>query len=433
MINISGINSIEKAYTVDVPLLSTENKNVRFRVNSMLNQHYIQTILVKIWKCMLDVVYKKDVNTKLIKNATINLEAYLMFFPLFEKAMGEFYCNEYYIAKPEIYGLKTINFSRFSFDLISLCGEKLLEITNDEFQTFLRKLFQTLTFTQNSRIKLISLSDINSPWLSQDNPGHEPSSKSLNLSIPLSSSKLISKCVEGRKDNKDELHEDNQIYSVSMHYDRIQKRLREKVAKIKLIEERKRKIKPFIIPQHLVQNQRVKGEKPSFDLNVLNSTINHDRSYVTRRRQKIDHSKDYFSLTARRKFPINLSTEISTISIKKIAADPSINTLKSPKYYPQTSKRCHTKTSSFSFQARRIKNLKNSSLKTRFKISQKPKFQKLFHFSKLSDPQKHLKMPSKPTKPKKPMIGAQSLHKSPPYTKLDFDLLTFQKYHPEFP
>ena len=64
-----------------------------------------------------------------------------------------------------------IQFSRFAFDIISLWGDKLLSLTYSEYQVFLRKLFQTLTFNSNGRLRFISEEDIISPW-SQEEVGY---------------------------------------------------------------------------------------------------------------------------------------------------------------------------------------------------------------------------------------------------------------------
>jgi hypothetical protein len=81
-------------------VLSSENKNVRFRVNSLLDQQYIQTILIKVWKLMLDLAYNTETPVNLLRKTSMNVKVYVNFYPLFKKALGFFYSSDYYTSKP---------------------------------------------------------------------------------------------------------------------------------------------------------------------------------------------------------------------------------------------------------------------------------------------------------------------------------------------
>jgi hypothetical protein len=81
-------------------VLSSENKNVRFRVNSLLDQQYIQTILIKVWKLMLDLAYNTETPVNFLRKTSMNVKVYVKFYPLFKKALGCFYSSDYYTSKP---------------------------------------------------------------------------------------------------------------------------------------------------------------------------------------------------------------------------------------------------------------------------------------------------------------------------------------------
>lgn len=126
-------------------------------MNSLLNQQYTQTVLIKLWKIMVDLVTNDNTPPHKIRTSTIKLKVYVHFYPLFQKALGGFYHNEYYVAKPGQLGVKVVGFDRFQFDVISLSGENLLLLTDSEFQVFLSKPFDNLTKQGNFSNELPSI------------------------------------------------------------------------------------------------------------------------------------------------------------------------------------------------------------------------------------------------------------------------------------
>ena len=67
------------------------------------------------------------------------LDIYEKFMPILKRGYGMYYDNDYYITKRPEYTKDHINFERFSFDCISLVGEKLLNLSADQFEIILRK------------------------------------------------------------------------------------------------------------------------------------------------------------------------------------------------------------------------------------------------------------------------------------------------------
>lgn len=76
----------------------------------------------------------------------LNLDIYESVFKLFTKALGYYYNSDYYRAKVNEYTKSVVFFDRFCFDFVSLFGENLLHITQNEFEHIVREVFKTITF-----------------------------------------------------------------------------------------------------------------------------------------------------------------------------------------------------------------------------------------------------------------------------------------------
>jgi len=86
------------------------------------------------------LIYKPEELRKIheISLISIRIEDYASLMQLFKKAMGHLYHSDSMMAKFPEYKKPTINFSRFSFDFISLMGKNLLSITPFDFHSILQ-------------------------------------------------------------------------------------------------------------------------------------------------------------------------------------------------------------------------------------------------------------------------------------------------------
>jgi len=119
---------------------------------------------------MIDLIHP-GIKPKDLRNTSIHIKSYQHFLPLFKKALGPFFTSDYYVAMPKRLNpmsSKAIHFGRFAFDVISLAGENLLNLTDDEFEVLIRKFFQTITFLHNGKLMLINSKDVVTPWDKQE-------------------------------------------------------------------------------------------------------------------------------------------------------------------------------------------------------------------------------------------------------------------------
>ena len=70
--------------------------------------------------------------------------------------MGVYYQSSYYIAKRPVYKAETVHFDRFCYDLISLFGVNLLFIELEQLQDIIRKIYSTVSFTQDGVVMLLA-------------------------------------------------------------------------------------------------------------------------------------------------------------------------------------------------------------------------------------------------------------------------------------
>lgn len=57
-----------------------------------------------------------------------------------------------------------VNFERFSFDIVSLWGEQLLDLTIDEYDLVLREVFKSVTYKDGNMLRLLDISVVNTYW-----------------------------------------------------------------------------------------------------------------------------------------------------------------------------------------------------------------------------------------------------------------------------
>lgn len=76
--------------------INAENKRIRFKIHDFLQDQYIQSVLLKLWKLCLDLIYKQ---TDLkwfpqITTISIRIEDYGVLIKLFKKGMGNLYHSD---------------------------------------------------------------------------------------------------------------------------------------------------------------------------------------------------------------------------------------------------------------------------------------------------------------------------------------------------
>ena len=173
--------------------LSMENKKIRFKVHDVISRPYIQSILAKLWRLLLQLQYKKEeIELPDISRLELGLRIYTRSMEIFVTGLGFFFKSSYYVARMQNYRKDFVTFDRFCFDLFSLLGDNILSIPSDEYDLFMRKLFQTVTFTHHGELRFLRKDQIESPWKGDvlEKETHSAAVRPPSLKVDLSGSSL---------------------------------------------------------------------------------------------------------------------------------------------------------------------------------------------------------------------------------------------------
>ncbi|CAI2362548.1 unnamed protein product [Moneuplotes crassus] len=164
-----GIMAVSERKLKQAHILSKENKYIRFKINDLLAHTNIQMILVKIWKLLLDVQQNYSCSERIsiyncVKQKLDFNNVYDNIIPIIKRGYGRYYNTDYYLTKKPEYKKDYINFERFSFDVISLVGEELIDLSAEEFDAILREMFYCISYLENNSLKLLELDQVESKW-----------------------------------------------------------------------------------------------------------------------------------------------------------------------------------------------------------------------------------------------------------------------------
>ena len=91
--------------------LTLENKRIRFKVHDIISRPYIQGILAKLWRLILQLQFKKDeIEPADISRLALSLKLYMRVMEVFVVGLGFFFRSSYYAAKPANYRKDTVGF-----------------------------------------------------------------------------------------------------------------------------------------------------------------------------------------------------------------------------------------------------------------------------------------------------------------------------------
>jgi hypothetical protein len=147
-------------------LISKENKMLRFKITDFTSQQQIQNVLIKLWRIITQLQYDikrgqggdpgqppSEVDYSILP---LDIVIYEQVIVIVKKALGVMYETDYYVAKrgnnikgssngEGAYLKPHVFFDRFCFDLVSLLGEYLNQLTFTDVEYIMRKVYQSCT------------------------------------------------------------------------------------------------------------------------------------------------------------------------------------------------------------------------------------------------------------------------------------------------
>jgi hypothetical protein len=146
-------------------MISKENKMLRFKITDFTSQQQIQNVLIKLWRIITQLQYEikrgqggdpgqapSEVDYSILP---LDIVIYEQVIVIIKKALGVMYETDYYVAKrgnnkgssngEGAYLKPHVFFDRFCFDLVSLLGEYLNQLTFTDVEYIMRKVYQSCT------------------------------------------------------------------------------------------------------------------------------------------------------------------------------------------------------------------------------------------------------------------------------------------------
>ena len=99
---------------------------------------FLQTILLKMW-------------TNILRSESSSLHPviYRNFIDIISKAMGDYLGKEYNPTR-----ISNVTYDRYCFDVISLFGSKLFDLSLDDIEKVLRAIYREITFVKKGKVYL---------------------------------------------------------------------------------------------------------------------------------------------------------------------------------------------------------------------------------------------------------------------------------------